>query len=101
MKLSEAINRLLKRKGLDKEEKDMQLPAEFQKLIQMVENTQEIELPCDDVYQILDQFTEIVYRGEDAKELMPLVEHHIEICPDCREEFEALLRILQASPAQV
>jgi hypothetical protein len=99
MKLSEAINRLLKRKGLDKEEKDMQLPAEFQKLIQMVEKTQEIELPCDDVYQILDQYTETVYRGEDAEELMPLVEHHIEICPDCREEFEALLRVLQASPA--
>jgi len=101
MKLSEAINRLLKRKGLDKEEKDMQLPAEFQKLIQMVEKTQEIELPCDDVYQILDQYTELVYQGKNAQELMPLVEHHIEICPDCREEFEALLRILQASPAQV
>ena len=101
MKLSEVINRLLKRKGLDKEEKDMQLPAEFQKLIQMVEKTQEIELPCDDVYQILDQYTELVYQGKNAQELMPLVEHHIEICPDCREEFEALLRILQASPAQV
>jgi len=99
MKLSEAINRLLKRMGLDKKEKDMQLPAEFQKLIQMVENTQEFEFSCDDVYHILDQYTEMVYRGEDAQELMPLVEHHIEICPDCREEFEALLRILQASPA--
>ena len=101
MKLSEAINRLLKRMGLDKEEKDMQLPVEFQKLIQMIENTQEIEFSCDDVYQILDQYTEMVYRGENAEKLMPLVEHHIEICPDCREEFEALLRILQASPAQV
>lgn len=99
MKLSEAINRLLKRMDLDKEEKDMQPPAEFKKLIQMIENTQEIEFSCDDVYQILDQYTETVYRGENAKELMPLVEHHIEICPDCREEFEALLRILQASPA--
>ena len=99
MKLSEAINRLLKRIGLDGEGKDMQLPAEFQKLIQMVEITQEIEFSCDDVYQILDQYTEMVYRGENAEKLMPLVEHHIEICPDCREEFEALLRILQASPA--
>ena len=101
MKLSEAINRLLQRISLDKEEKDMQLPAEFQKLIQMVEKTQEIEFSCDDVYQILDQYTEMIYRGESAEKLMPLVEHHIEICPDCREEFEALLRILQASPARV
>jgi len=99
MKLREAIDRLLKRTGLDKEEKDMQLPAEFQKLMQMVDKTQEIELSCDDVYQILDQYTELVYQDENSQELMPLVEHHIEICPDCREEFEALLRILQASPA--
>lgn len=101
MRLSEAINRLLKQMGLDREEKDMQLPAEFQKLIQMVEKTQEIEFSCDDVYQILDEYTEMVYRGESTEKLMPLVEHHIEICPDCREEFEALLRILQASPAYV
>lgn len=63
----------------------------------MIENTQDIELSCDDVYQLLDQYTEVVAQGDDAQELMPLVEYHIDICPDCREEFEALLRILQAS----
>ena len=99
MKLNEAITSLLKRIGLEQEEREMQLPEEFQKLIQMLEKTQEIEFSCDDVYNILDQYTELVYNGENTEELMPLVEHHIEICPDCREEFEALLRILQASPA--
>ena len=77
----------------------MQMPADVQKLIQMVENTQEVEFSCEDVYNILDQYTELVYRGDDSAELMPLVEHHIEICPDCREEFEALLRVLEAAPA--
>ena len=99
MKLREVINRLVKRMGSDKEESNMQLPAEFQMLIESVEKTQEIELSCDEVYRLLDQYTEIVNRGENAEKLMPLVEHHIDICPDCREEFEALLRILQASPA--
>ena len=99
MKLSEKFKRLVKRLSSNQEENVMQMPAEFQKLIQMVENTQEIEFSCEDVYQILDQYTEMVYQGESAQELMPLVEHHIEICPDCREEFEALLRILEASPA--
>lgn len=98
MKLTEVINRLLKGIGLVKEDKEMQLPAEFQKLIQMLEKTQEFEFSCDDVYYILDQYTELVHQGENAQELMPLVEHHIDVCPDCREEFEALLRILQASP---
>lgn len=99
MKLSDVINRLTKRIGLDKEEKDMQLPAEYQMLIEMVEKTQEIEFSCEDVYRLLDQYTEMMYRGENVDQLMPLVEHHIEICPDCREEFEALLHILKASPA--
>jgi uncharacterized protein Yka (UPF0111/DUF47 family) len=99
MKLREAINRLMKRLGSDKEESDMQLPAEFKIWIAMVEKTQEVEFSCEDVYRLLDQYAETINRGEDAQKLMPLVEHHIEICPDCREEFEALLRILQASPA--
>ena len=64
MKLRDAINRLLKRMGKDKEEGNMQLPAEFQKIIGMILKTQEIELSCDEVYQLLDQYTEIVNRGE-------------------------------------
>jgi predicted anti-sigma-YlaC factor YlaD len=36
----------------------------------------------------------MVRRGEDTASLMPLVEHHLKMCPDCREEVEALLRIL-------
>ncbi len=98
MKFSEKIKSLVKRLGSSKEENAMQMPADVQKLIQMVENTQEVEFSCEDVYNILDQYTELVYRGDDSAELMPLVEHHIEICPDCREEFEALLRILEAAP---
>lgn len=98
MKFSEKIKSLVKRLGSSKEENAMQMPADVQKLIQMVENTQEVEFSCEDVYNILDQYTELVYRGENSAELMPLVEHHIEICPDCREEFEALLRILEAAP---
>ncbi len=98
MKLSEAIKRLVKRMGLTKEESSIQPSGELQKLLEMIEKTQEIEFSCDDVYQLLDQYAEMVYRGENTHQLMPLVEHHMEICPDCREEFEALLRIIQATP---
>lgn len=98
MELKEAIKRLVQRMGWDKEEDKMQLPEEFQKLLKMIENTKEVEFSCDDVYHLLDQYSEAVIQGKNAKELMPLVEHHIDMCPDCREEFEALLRVLQASP---
>jgi predicted Holliday junction resolvase-like endonuclease len=98
MELKEAIKRLVQRMGWDKEDNKMQLPEEFQKLLKMIENTQEVEFSCDDVYHLLDQYSEAVVQGKNAEQLMPLVEHHINICPDCREEFEALLRVLQASP---
>ena len=98
MKLTEAIKRLAQKLGRENEEEKMQAPEALRKIIQMVENTQEVELSCDDVYHLLDQYTEIAAMDGDTEQLMPLVEHHIEICPDCREEFEALLRVLQATP---
>lgn len=75
----------------------MQNPTEMLKrLVRMVARTREMEYTCEDTYRLLDQFAEAVARGQDAAKLMPLVQQHLELCPDCREEFEALLRVLQA-----
>ena len=35
--------------------------------------------------------------GLDVAQAMPLVQEHLEICGECREEFEALLAALRAS----
>ncbi len=71
----------------------------LRRLMESVERTREVEYSCDDVYQVLDEYAERVQRGEDAARLMPLVRHHLEMCPDCREEFEALLRVLEGMAA--
>jgi hypothetical protein len=55
------------------------------------------EISCEDVFTVLDQFAEAIARGENALLFMPLVRQHLEICPDCREEYETLLRMLQPS----
>jgi hypothetical protein len=68
-----------------------------QKLLHAVEKTQDVEYSCGEAFQLLDQLAEIVGRGEDATQILPLVQQHLEICSDCREEFEALLRVLKAS----
>ncbi len=65
------------------------------KLLRSLAMTEARELSCDDVYGVLDQFVEAARRGEDVRALMPLVQHHLDMCPDCREEYEALFRILQ------
>lgn len=70
-------------------------PETFEKMIRQLAQTQEVEYSCDDVHRVLDQFAEAVIRGDDVRQLMPLVQRHLDMCPDCREEFEALLRILR------
>lgn len=67
----------------------------IEKFAMMLRMTEDEELGCEDVYFLMDQYAELLLRGEDPKILMPLVEKHIAMCGECREELEALLRILQ------
>ena len=66
------------------------------KLMHMVEQTQEEEYSCDDVLQLLDEYAEMVSDGKDTEKMMPLINHHLDMCPDCREEAEALLSVIQS-----
>ncbi len=76
----------------------MQIPIDKLKtMVRGVARTKITEYSCEDVYQLLDEFTEAVVQGKDVATLMPLVQQHLDLCPDCREEFEALLRIVRAS----
>lgn len=65
------------------------------KMLKSLAMTEEHEISCDDVYSVLDQFAEAVSRGENVLLLMPLVRQHLDMCPDCRAEYEALLNMLQ------
>jgi hypothetical protein len=65
-------------------------------LVGMIEKTHDVEIDCSQVYRLLDQYTEMVLRGEDPGQLMPLVKQHLELCMDCGEEYEVLLKILEA-----
>lgn len=67
------------------------------KLILMVEDTDDIELSCDEVFKLLDQYVEMESRGEDAAQIFPLVKRHLDRCLDCHEEYEALMRIIEAT----
>ena len=57
--------------------------------------TEEKEISCDDVHELLDQFAELELHGEDVAHLLPLVQHHLDLCPDCKEEHDVLLLALQ------
>jgi predicted component of type VI protein secretion system len=66
----------------------------MQKVMAMLANTQEVELTCDEVFAVLDQFVEMAARGEDVSQLMPLIQQHLDMCDDCREEYKVLESIL-------
>lgn len=68
--------------------------AMMEKLLTMLSNTQEEELTCDEVFALLDQFAELAAQGEDVGKLMPLVQHHLDMCADCMEEYKVLERII-------
>jgi hypothetical protein len=66
-------------------------------LLHMVENTDEVEIGCDEVFELLDQYVEMEQRGEDMTNLLPLVKRHLEKCCACREEYQALKQVIEAS----
>ena len=69
----------------------------MQKMMAMLSGTREVELTCDEVFALLDQFTELAAQGEDVAQLMPLVQHHLDMCDDCREEYRVLESILHGT----
>lgn len=66
----------------------------MQKVMGMLAMTEEVELSCDEVLAVLDQAVELAARGEDLSQLMPLVKRHLDMCPDCMEEYRALEKIV-------
>lgn len=67
----------------------------MQELLQSLAMTEAHEISCDEVFAVLDQFVDAVARGENVLIFMPLIRQHLDTCPDCREEYETLLEMLQ------
>ena len=99
MRLTNPFSRLLKQTQ-KKSPKKLRIDKEhFEQMLKVIEQTRPDELACDEIENLLCQFSEMMHEGGDAASLMPLIEHHLNLCPDCREEYEALLRILDQTNA--
>ncbi len=67
------------------------------RLMQLVEQTEEGHYSCAEAFDLLDEYVELVASNQEAALLMPIVKRHIDHCPGCRDKYEILLNILQAS----
>ena len=65
-------------------------------LVRSILGTQDEEIDCGECFKHVDHFAELTLAGKNAAEALPLVQAHLDRCPDCRVEFEALLDALRA-----
>lgn len=70
----------------------------FHKLLRMLALTRERELTCMEVNDLVDYYVELEQSGENVKALMPAMTQHLRICPECKEEYEALKQVTGIEP---
>ncbi len=66
-------------------------------LMHRLETTLDNAYSCEEAFALLDEYVELVTNTEEAERVMPLVKNHLDLCPDCRDEFEILLHILKTA----
>ena len=65
------------------------------KFLRVLEKARAEDLSCDAMFARLDEFVETQVHSNDAGKIMPLIREHLDTCPDCCEEYEALLTVLE------
>lgn len=91
MNIKDLVRRIRTTLGLQKE-----LPNEaVLGFLRVLESARGDEISCDEIYIKLDEYVEREANKKDAAQLMPLIREHLDTCPDCCEEYEALLDVVK------
>jgi len=91
MKIQDIIKRIRYSLGL---QKDLSNEAVLGVLYVLDNLPPEEEISCEELYVKLDQYVEREVDKKDAAVLMPVIREHLDVCPECCEEYEALLSVL-------
>ena len=71
-------------------------PDMLKTMVRGIVTTRQDEIGCDECFEQVDRFAEMVLEGRTAAEALPLVGVHKKRCVDCRGAFEAHLNELRA-----
>lgn len=71
-------------------------PDQLRALADLVLKTQADELTCDEWLDRAGGYLEAMAAGRPSPEGAELVRQHLTVCPECREEFDALMAALRA-----
>jgi hypothetical protein len=70
---------------------------QLRKLINCIfEVHSDTSIDCEQCCNQFNCLVELVTDGADISTLLPAVQEHLSCCADCREEFQALMSIIEA-----
>jgi len=98
--VTDTIRRLLERPAPS--EPGVVLPLDdpsIDRLLRLLCDTRDDELSCEEVFARLDEYVDCLVSHKQVTENAPLVEHHLALCADCRDELHALQQALALAAA--
>ena len=94
-RVRELVQRILGQPSAPEQKKEQIVKG----LVKALDMTQDREMACEEVFEVIDQYAELIVNGDTPEKVMPLVQHHLVMCGHCREEFEMLLDMLKVETA--
>lgn len=68
---------------------------QIKELVRAIEQTREQEFSCHECQSCVAEFADRQLAGLPLDDVLMRVEHHLSLCPECREQFVALERIIR------
>jgi hypothetical protein len=65
-------------------------------LVKTILSTEDEDITCDECYEHIDQYVDMLRAGEDAATVLPKVKTRLTQCKCCESELRAFIAILEA-----
>ena len=63
-------------------------------IIQSALETKENEITCQECFDLLDEYTDLIVGGAAPCQVMDIMRQHLKNCPDCTKLFESVLTFI-------
>ncbi len=69
--------------------------SQIDKMVRFIVKTHKEDITCDECYEHIDRYVDLIDSGAPLDQVLISVQRHIENCPCCFHELEALQAILK------
>ncbi len=68
---------------------------QLKSLSAVLDKTREFELNCNECLDLVSEFAELELAKQSIPTALQAVAHHLDLCQECREEYDTLLKAIQ------